>query len=318
MNQRQALRVGLTALCCAFALRAGELELPKRLLTWLTKPNIAPFLIYLETGRDVRFSLSVGTFSPDFGESSPAAANADPLALESAEIEITNTTAEAPDLAALLAQPLSWQLRGTEPTVLILHTHATESYTQGDEPYAEVSDWRTLDEDYNLLSLGARVRERLEAAGIPTLQDRALHDYPSYNGSYVDARGSIAEYLEAYPSIALVLDLHRDAADSGNGQLRTVALDGEEEIAQLMVVIGANHGEYQQNLALGLKLTAVLEERTPGITRPLQLRPLRFNQDLSSGALLIEVGAAGNSHAEALRAADKLADAIIALASGTA
>ena len=55
-----------------------------------------------------------------------------------------------------------------------------------------------------------------------------------------------------------------------------------------------------------------------GLTRPLQLRSQRFNQDLSPGALLIEVGAAGNTHPEAMTAAEQLAKAVIALAKGTA
>jgi stage II sporulation protein P len=84
-----------------------------------------------------------------------------------------------------------------------------------------------------------------------------------------------------------------------------------------MVVIGAGHKSYTENLALGLKLHAQLETQSPGITRPLQLRAQRFNQDLLPGTLLIEVGAAGNSHEEALQAAAQLARAVAALAKGT-
>jgi stage II sporulation protein P len=85
-----------------------------------------------------------------------------------------------------------------------------------------------------------------------------------------------------------------------------------------MLVMGTNHENYEENLSLALKLHAQLEEQWPGITRPLQLRASRLNQDLHPGALLVEVGAAGNSHAEALTAARELAKAIIALRSGTA
>ena len=62
-----------------------------------------------------------------------------------------------------------------------------------------------------------------------------------------------------------------------------------------MIVIGTNHEAYEENLSLGLKLHVQLEQLFPGIMRPLQLRAQRFNQDLSPGALLIEVGAAGNT-----------------------
>ena len=74
--------------------------------------------------------------------------------------------------------------------------------------------------------------------------------------------------------------------------------------------------DWQENLALGLKLHVQLERLAPGICRYVNLRSSRFNQDLSSGALLIEVGAAGNTHQEALNAADVLAEAILELARG--
>jgi len=320
----RAWRVGLTALLTTLLIRLWAIGLPQAVVSWLTESNTAAFLIYLETGRDVRFSPSQQTYSPDFGsfvpdymESPPAAAESDPLPAFSDPVTLINTSGKTVDVQALLEEPLTWTLQGEEPAVLILHTHSTESYTRKGEPYQESSNWRTLDEDYNMLSIGREVARLLVQAGIPTVQDRSYHDYPSYNGSYVDARGALQSYLEEYPTIQLVLDLHRDAAGTGSSQLRTLAQVEGEDSAQLMIVLGANHEQYETNLALGLKLHAALEEMSPGIMRPLQLRPQRFNQDLSPGGLLIEVGAAGNSHDEALRSARQLAKAIIALADGT-
>ena len=104
--------------------------------------------------------------------------------------------------------------------------------------------------------------------------------------------------------------------------MKTTANLGGRTAAQLMIVVGTNcrakHSGWPKNLSLALKLQAQLENQTPGIVRPLNLRPQRFNQDLSPGALLIEVGAAGNTQEEALLAAEELARAIIALAGGTA
>lgn len=319
---QRARRVGLTAILCALCLRLWAAGVPERVADWLTQPNIAAFLIYLETGRDVRFSSSLEVFSPDFVESPP------PLIPEPTEppipsfsdgesIEVYYAANKNPDIGGLLAQKLEWDLYGDEPKVLILHTHSTESYTQLEEDYVETSDWRTLDEGYNMLSIGQRVGEILAENGITAVQDRELHDYPSYNGSYTDARKSMKEYLEEYPSIQLVLDLHRDASGGEGGQMRTLAQVGGTDCAQLMVVLGTNHENYEENLSLGLKLHAQLEAQAPGITRPLQLRAARFNQDLCTGALLIEVGAAGNSHAEAILAAEELGKAIVALARGT-
>jgi stage II sporulation protein P len=84
-----------------------------------------------------------------------------------------------------------------------------------------------------------------------------------------------------------------------------------------MLVMGTNHDNWEENLSLGVKLHAQLERQAPGIMRKLCLRPQRFNQDLCPGALLVEVGAAGNTRAEALRAAYQLAQAVAALSRGT-
>lgn len=236
----------------------------------------------------------------------------------SEEVDLYYAVRKNPDIEDLLAKPLTWNLFGEEPTVLILHTHTTESYSRQGEDYRETSPWRTRDEAYNMRSIGTLVADILKRQGIGVVQDENTHDYPSYSGSYIRSRQSVREILKEHPTIRLVLDLHRDAAGEGGRQLRTLATVNGETSAQLMIVIGTNHESYEENLSLGLKLHVQLEQQSPGIMRPLQLRNQRFNQDLSPGALLIEVGAAGNSHSEARLAATQLADAILSLARGSA
>ena len=316
---RRARRVGYTAVLCAVVLRLFTAQIPEKLILRTLKPNTAQ----KETGQAVRFSSSLDAFSPDFMESPPPSlppVTEPSLPVFSGEepVELYYGVRKAPDIGSLMARPLSWNLRQEEPTVLILHTHTTESYTRTEEDYREVSDWRTLEEGYNMLAIGELVGNILEENGIGVVHCREINDYPSYNGSYTRSRKAVRELLTENPGIRLVLDLHRDAAGEGRNQLRTLAEVEGETSAQLMVVIGTNHKDYEENLSLGLKLHARLEHQAEGIMRPLQLRPQRFNQDLSPGALLIEVGAAGNTHREARTAARELAEAIIALADGTA
>ena len=324
MKQRnRARRVGLTAVLCALVLRLWSEGYGDKFLSWLTSPETAAFFIYLETGRDVRFSPSLPAFSPDFMESPPAATLPPteptlPSFSDADGLELYYASTENPDIPALLARPLQWNLRGEEPTVLIIHTHTTESYTRVDEPYTESAAWRTADEEYNMVSIGDIVSRILEESGIPVIHDRELHDYPSYNGSYTRTRKAIEDYVNQNSSIQLILDLHRDAAGEGRNQMRTHATVDGQPAAQLMLVMGTNYDTYEENLSLALKVHAQLEAQCPGITRPLQLRAARFNQDLCPGTLLVEVGAAGNTHPEARRAAEQLAKAIAALAEGTA
>ena len=160
---QRSLRVGLAALACALVFRLFSLGLPEKLVAWLAQPDTAAFLFYLETGRNVRFSTSEAVFSPDFLESPPAQTPI-PTFFGEEEVDLTYSTVKDPDIAALLEKPLTWDLYGTEPTVLIVHTHTTESYTKSGETYEETSSWRTLDENYNMLSIGDRVAQVLEGA----------------------------------------------------------------------------------------------------------------------------------------------------------
>ena len=236
---------------------------------------------------------------------------------EAEDIAIRYSCQHRPDLQALLTQPLDWNLADGEKRVLILHTHATESYTQEGEDYEESGAYRTLDEDWNMLCIGSRVAEILEQQGIGVIHDTTLHDYPSYNGSYGRSRETAEKILAENPGIRLILDLHRDAAGTVGNQLRTQAETETGTASQLMLVLGTNHDHWQENLALGEKLYVLLERDTPGIMRPISLTEQRFNQDLCPGSLLIEVGAAGNTRQEALLAAEKLAQAIAALGGGS-
>lgn len=230
---------------------------------------------------------------------------------------------EQPDLEALLLQPLQWDLSIEEPTVLIVHTHASESYEkQEGQQYEESSDYRTLDTAYNMVAVGDRLAELLEQAGIGVIHDRQIHDHPSYNDAYTNSRSAVEDYLQTYPTIQVVLDLHRDAVllNDGSQFAPTVTVAGEQ-VAQLMLIIGsdgsgAEHPLWAENLSAALKLQVLLEKNAPGITRTSILRTQRYNQDLSTGAMLIEVGAAGNTIDEALGAVPILAQALIALMYG--
>lgn len=324
--QQRSLRIGAAAVAGAVLLRmlSGGFLAPA--LTLLTKPQTVAVLMYLETGRVIRTAdtLVYPPESPIPQATSPAAPAQIPrFTGEDADtIALDNETDYDPDLAALLTRPLSWELRASVPTVLILHTHTTESYTPGPgEVYAQTSEYRTLDENHNMLSVGQAVAARLEAAGIGVIHLRQLHDYPSYNDSYANARASVQAALAQTSSICLVLDLHRDAAPAGDGQLETFAQVNGQEAAQLMLVVGTDdgglyHPDWEENLALALKLHSQLESANPGLCRPINLCAQRFNADLSPGTLLVEVGAAGDSREKALVAAEALADSIIALAQG--
>ena len=227
------------------------------------------------------------------------------------------------DVGKLLEQDLQWQLSDGQPAVLIVHTHGSESYTKElGQSYKETAQYRTLDEHYNMVAVGDLLARLLEQAGIRVIHDRQLHDYPSYTSSYNNSRKSVKEYLREYPSIRLVLDLHRDAGENSDGsQFATHAKVDGKDSAQIMFLVGTDesgnyHPQWRDNLAVAAKLNVLMEGLNPGITRKTTLRAQRFNQDLAEIALLVEVGSAGNTLQEALTAIPVLAEAIIALKDG--
>lgn len=328
-QQRKIIRMGAALIVMAITLRllgGGFFDPVGKLLE---DERTQSFLVYLMTGRLLRRPQSVPqqtqpqqTRPPEQSLPPEAVLTFSPEDMQS--ISVYYGCDYRPDAESLLMQPLSWDLTGDAPAVLIVHTHATEAYTQTPETeYEEDAAYRTLNEHYNMVSIGDEVARVLEAGGITVLHDRSYHDYPSYNGAYGNSRMAIEEYLRQYPSIQMVLDIHRDASDGADGtQLTTSATVDGQPSSQLLVMAGTDaggnyHPNWQQNFALALKLSAVLERANPGMTRPVSLRSSRFNMDLTPGSLLIEVGAAGDTHEKAMLAANALARGILTLAKGS-
>lgn len=218
-----------------------------------------------------------------------------------------NNSTSYPLNAETVQQPFSAALGAEGPQVLILHTHGSEAYTPADAPDILWSgDHRTTDSRYSVIRVGDEMANILSAAGISVLHDRTLYDYPEYSGAYDRSLAAIQRYLEQYPSISFILDVHRDAIDDGAGnQYKLVTESGG--MAQLSLVIGSDgsgleHPDWMENLRLATALQERLLESQPTLMRPILLRNSRYNQHATTGSLLVEVGAAGNSPEEAVLA----------------
>lgn len=234
---------------------------------------------------------------------------------EAAGIEIRGNCTYHADVTELLLAPLNWT-RGEGPQVLIIHTHSCESYTQSDgHTYIPDGNFRTLDKTASVIAVGDRLAEELAARGVEVIHDRTYNDYPSYNRSYAVAREKIQEYLEQYPSIVLVIDLHRDALAE---PVREATNLNGTDCAKLMLVVGTdegglNHPHWQRNLSCALKLQALANREVPELFRPLSFRKERFNGDLSPGEMIVEVGSTGNTLPEALASMPWLAELLTEL-----
>lgn len=237
--------------------------------------------------------------------------------LSSDGISVKNYTTYDIDISGLLNQEVSVSLQpGAEsPQVLIIHTHGSEAYMP-DGTYEESDTYRTQDKEHSVIKVGDELESVLEAMGISVIHDREIYDYPSYIGSYGRSLTAAEAYMEQYPSIQVIIDLHRDALMEDDGTVyKTVAEVNGGQCAQVMMVVGTDnsglsHNNWRQNFTLALKLQSTMNEKYPSLARPISLREERFNHHLTTGAILLEVGTNGNTLEEAITAAGYFADCL--------
>lgn len=222
-------------------------------------------------------------------------------------------------IAALLEQPVSLKPAADgRVEVLIVHTHATESYEGYDSDFYDVrNDWRSTDNNCNMVAVGDVLAAQLEAAGIGVIHDTTQHDYPSYNGSYERAADTIQRYLKEYPDIKMILDVHRDGIqrDATTIVKPATVIDGRKA-AQVMIISGSDQNgslgipNWAENLRLACGVTDAVEKQYPTLMRPVFLSGGRYNMHLSTGTILLEMGSQANTLEEALYSAELLGDAL--------
>ena len=236
-------------------------------------------------------------------------------------VYLKNYTSAKVDLKELLNKKINFKInKNSEPQVLIMHTHTTESFMQTDENYyTEDFNSRSTNNNKNMVKIGGIIAKKLNDNGIKTLHDKTQHDYPEYTGSYSRAAKTINSYLKKYPSIKIVLDLHRDAISADGGKAKLVTEIGGKKAAQVMLVMGSqtgsikDHPKWKENLSLAVKLQQTMEAKYPTLARPLMLMSKKYNQSLSTGSLLIEFGTDVNTLSEACYSAEMVGDSLVSL-----
>jgi stage II sporulation protein P len=236
---------------------------------------------------------------------------------------ITNTT-DYTLSETELTENFDAELTGDAPQILIIHSHGSESYTPPEGTEITYSgNHRTTDTRYNVVRVGDEMAEVFAEAGISVLHDRTLYDYPSYNEAYDRALAAIETYKTEYPSLRFVLDIHRDAIEDTEGNEYKVVsvIEGQGTAAQMTLVMGSDgsgleHPQWKENLKLAIALQNQILGSYPTLMRPLLLRNSRYNQHMTTGSLLVEVGAAGNSPDEAALAGRLFAQQMVELLEG--
>ncbi len=232
---------------------------------------------------------------------------------------VKNSTDISLDIGRYLRAPLPFEYENTtEPQVLIVHTHATESYMDYDLGYYYESFYpRDTDDNYNVVRVGKAICDTLQKNNIASVHCITHHDDPQYYGAYDNSAQSILEYLNKYPSIKIILDIHRDSITTDdNEKIKPTFTYNNKKAAQIMIMCGNdNNGYYdfpdwEQNLSLALKLHKNAETLYPGMTRPLYFGNFMYNMNLAPGSLLIEVGTDANTLEEAVNSGEMLGNVI--------
>ena len=198
---------------------------------------------------------------------------------------------------------------GEGPQILILHSHGSEAYSQNDgDLYQESDAYRTTDCTHNVVRVGEAMAEVFRSQGLQVIHDTNLYDYPAYNGSYDRSKAAVRDWLAKYPTIRIILDVHRDALVGSDGSIyKLVTQENGKKTAQVMLVLGSSEGgehpNWMQNLSLACRIQESMNTLYPTLARPMTMRSSRYNQQLSNGSLLVEVGTHGNTLQEALAGA---------------
>lgn len=224
-------------------------------------------------------------------------------------VKVKNVNKTDISIEEILAEKIDLSVSEDKPSVLIFHTHTTETYQVLDRGFYETNfATRTKDSDQNMVRVGKAICEEIEKAGYKVIHDTEIHDL-SYNGAYAHSRKKVEEYLKKYPSIQIVLDIHRDAIQQSDGsKIKPTATIQGKKAAQIMIISGCqekgnpieNFPDWRYNLTFAVHLQNQLEKMFKGITRPLYFCPRKYNMNVSHCSLLIEVGSDANTLEEAV------------------
>ena len=210
---------------------------------------------------------------------------------------------------------LPLKIDGT-PMVLIYHTHTTESFECGERSFFDAAfNYRTTEPDKNMVMVGDAIAKSLENAGIGVIHAGEIHDFPVWNNSYSRSAKTVKEILAQYPSVCIALDVHRDAISTNSTIFAPTTMINGKKSAQIMIISGCDDGtmgmpNYRENFHFASFLQQQAETMYNGFTRPVLFDYRKYNQDLTTGSLLVEFGSQGNTMEEARYAGELFGNAL--------
>lgn len=231
-----------------------------------------------------------------------------------------------PDLSAVTAGTVPGPAAGDErapggggPLIAIYHSHAMESYlpmvrqvSAGNTGKMNAEDAFADDPDLTVIRVGQELANVLATKyAIPNVHSRRFHDLGGRVGAYVESASTIERLMAQYPSVRVLLDLHRDSPRRSI----TTATIGGRSVARILLLVGSDttleHPNWRANLAFANRLHQVMERFYPGLSRGVMVKESRYNQHYLPHSMLVEVGGVDNSLDEVLAAVRLFAEALV-------
>ncbi len=217
-------------------------------------------------------------------------------------VQIKNISSADIDIKEELEGRLGFSIENTnEPQVLIYHTHTSESFLPYDTGYYYESYYpRSSDNSENVCAVGDEIAKELNKNGIVTIHDTTVHD-ASYTDAYSRSYETVMKNLEKYPSIKVILDIHRDGIGTENSRSKPVCTVNGKKAAQFMILAGYNYdddpdfNDWEYNLRFALNIQKNAVDMYSDLARPMDFGDFSYHMDICPGSLLIEVGSDSNS-----------------------
>lgn len=221
----------------------------------------------------------------------------------------TVADADLLDAASFLSEDLSIVKNQAVPQILIYHTHSQEEFADSVEGDAGTT----------IVGMGDVLADALEAKGYQVIHDTGVYDLVDgvldRSAAYDYARTAVEELLAQYPTIQVVIDLHRDGVE---GQKFVTEIDGKP-CSKVMFFNGISRNQQgeisylpnpyiKQNLAFSFQMEFAARQQYPGFTRNIYLKAERFNLHLRPRSVLIEAGTQLNTVEEERNAMEILAN----------
>lgn len=186
----------------------------------------------------------------------------------------------------------------------IYHTHNSENYTGDDSGRKDHADGQG-----DVVAVGKALAETLNKKGIGTVHNTDIND-KEFMSAYSRSINSAQKLLKENPTIRILIDLHRDGLppEVGKGVVRLE----DKNMAKILFVVGQKNPHWEKNNQLVKKIIGVGQQKYPGLfsQNPNYALQARYNQHLSNGAVLLEVGSQLNSPEEALNSVEPLAEVL--------